>query len=77
MSPGTGKPVHFVRAASFNRPSPEAVDAGLGDRIAVSFRGIVTELVGVAIAKSSLPASEQNKAQDYGFLSCSDAVFNC
>ena len=46
----------------------EAADAGLGDGIGIPLRGDGAELVGVGIARASLPASEQNKPQDYSFL---------
>jgi DNA-binding CsgD family transcriptional regulator len=46
----------------------EAADAGLGDGIGISLRGAGPELVGVGIARSSLPAPERNKPQDYNLL---------
>jgi hypothetical protein len=46
----------------------EAADAGLGDGTGISLRGEGAELVGVGIARSSLPASERNKPQDHKFL---------
>jgi DNA-binding CsgD family transcriptional regulator len=46
----------------------QAADAGLGDGIGISLRGHGPELVGVGIARASLPASERNKPQDYAFL---------
>ena len=46
----------------------QAADAGLGDGIGISLRGDGSELVGVGIARSSLPASERNKPQDYTVL---------
>jgi DNA-binding CsgD family transcriptional regulator len=46
----------------------QAADAGLGDGIGISLRGEGPERVGVGIARSSLPASERNKPQDYTFL---------
>jgi DNA-binding CsgD family transcriptional regulator len=46
----------------------QAADAGIGDGIGISLRGEGPELVGVGIARSSLPASERNKPQDYTFL---------
>ena len=54
-------------SASF-RMMNEAADAGLGDGIGISLRGDGAELVGVGIARSSLPESERNKPQDYKFL---------
>ena len=46
----------------------EAADAGLGDGIGISLRGDGAELVGVGIARASLPEPERNKPQDYSFL---------
>jgi len=46
----------------------EAADAGLGDGIGISLRGDGPELVGVGIARASLPRSEQNKPHDYKIL---------
>ena len=54
------------RLSASLRMMNEAADAGLGDGIGISLRGDGAELVGVGIARSSLPASERN--QDYGFL---------
>jgi DNA-binding CsgD family transcriptional regulator len=50
------------------RMMDEAADAGLGDGIGISLRGEGPELVGVGIARSSLPGSERNKPQDYNLL---------
>jgi len=55
----------------------EAADAGLGDGIGISLRGDGAELVGVGIARSSLPASERNKPQDYGFLGGAYLLSTC
>ena len=46
----------------------QAADAGLGDGIGISLRGEGAELVGVGIARSSLPGTGRNKRQDYNFL---------
>jgi DNA-binding CsgD family transcriptional regulator len=55
----------------------EASDAGLGDGIGISLRGKGPELVGVGIARSSLPASEQNKPQDYNVLGGAYLLSTC
>jgi len=43
----------------------QAADAGVGNGIGISLRGDGSELVGVGIARSSLPGSRRNKPQDY------------
>jgi DNA-binding CsgD family transcriptional regulator len=69
--------------AKLDRLSPslrmmdEAADAGLGDGIGISLRGDGTELVGVGIARSSLPASERNKPQDYNLLGGAYLLSTC
>ena len=55
----------------------EAADAGLGDGIGISLRGEGPELVGIGIARSSLPASERNKPQDYNFLGGAYLLSTC
>ena len=63
------------RLSSSLRMMDEAADAGLGDGIGISLRGEGAELVGVGIARSSLPASERN--QDYSFLGSAHFVSTC
>jgi hypothetical protein len=46
----------------------QAADAWVGNGIGISLRGDGSELVGVGIARSSLPGSGRNKRQDYNFL---------
>jgi DNA-binding CsgD family transcriptional regulator len=55
----------------------QAADAGLGDGIGISLRGDGPELVGVGIARSSLPTSEQNKPQDYNLLGGAYLLSTC
>lgn len=55
----------------------EAADAGLGDGIGISLRGEGPELVGIGIARSSLPGSERNKPQDYNFLGGAYLLSTC
>lgn len=55
----------------------QAADAGLGDGIGISLRGEGPELVGVGIARSSLPASERTKPQDYNFLGGAYLLSTC
>jgi DNA-binding CsgD family transcriptional regulator len=54
------------RLSSSLRMMDQAADAGVGDGIGISLRGDGTELVGVGIARSSLPG--RRKRQDYNFL---------
>jgi DNA-binding CsgD family transcriptional regulator len=67
--------------AKLDRSSPslrlmkEAADAGLADGIGISLRGNGHELVGVGIARSSLPALEQSR--DYGFLNGAHVLSQC
>jgi DNA-binding CsgD family transcriptional regulator len=69
--------------AKLDRVSPslrmmdEAADAGLGDGIGISLRGEGSELVGVGIARSSLPTSERNKPQDYSLLGGAYLLSTC
>jgi hypothetical protein len=46
----------------------QGADAGVGDGIGISLRGDGSELVGVGIARSSLPGSGRRKRQDHNFL---------
>jgi len=55
----------------------KAADAGLGDGIGISLRGDGPELVGVGIARSSLPTSERNKPQDYNLLGGAYLLSTC
>jgi DNA-binding CsgD family transcriptional regulator len=55
----------------------QAADAGLGDGIGISLRGDGTELVGVGIARSSLPTSERNKPQNYNLLGGAYLLSTC
>jgi DNA-binding CsgD family transcriptional regulator len=55
----------------------QAADAGLGDGIGIPLRGEGPELVGVGIARSSLPASERSKPQDYNFLGGAYLLSTC
>ena len=59
------------------RMMDEAADAGLGDGIGISLRGEGAELVGVGIARSSLPAAEENKPKDYSFLGGAYLLSTC
>jgi DNA-binding CsgD family transcriptional regulator len=55
----------------------QAADAGLGDGIGISLRGDDSELVGVGIARSSLPGSGERKRQDYNFLGDAYLLSTC
>jgi DNA-binding CsgD family transcriptional regulator len=63
-------------SASF-RMMNEAADAGLADGIGISLRGEGSELVGIGIARSSLPVSERSKPQDYNFLGGAYLLSTC
>ena len=54
-----------------------ASDAGLGDGIGISLRGDGAELVGVGIARSSLPESRRRKPQDYNLLGGAYLLSTC
>jgi DNA-binding CsgD family transcriptional regulator len=55
----------------------QAADAGLGDGVGISLRGEGPELVGVGIARSSLPGSGRRKRQDYNFLGDAYLLSTC
>jgi len=65
------------RLSASLRMMNEAADAGLGDGIGISLRGDGPELVGVGIARSSLPESQRNKPQDYNFLGGAYLLSTC
>lgn len=65
------------RLSASLRMMNEAADAGLGDGIGISLRGDGAELVGVGIARSALPASEENKPPDYNFLGAAYLLSTC
>ena len=65
------------RLSASLRMMNEAADAGLGDGIGIPLRGDGAELAGVGIARSSLPAPERNKAQDYSFLAGAYLLSTC
>jgi DNA-binding CsgD family transcriptional regulator len=65
------------RVSSSREMMGQAADAGLGDGIGISLRGDGPELVGVGIARPSLPASEQSKPQDYNFLGGAYLLSTC
>jgi DNA-binding CsgD family transcriptional regulator len=65
------------RLSASLRMMNEAADAGLGDGIGISLRGAEAELVGIGIARSSLPGSEENKPQDYSFLGGAYLLSTC
>ena len=65
------------RLSASLRMMNEAADAGLGDGIGISLRGEGPELVGVGIARSSLPAPEQRKPQDYNLLGGAYLLSTC
>ena len=56
------------RLSQLHQMMDQAADAGVGDGIGISLRGDGSELVGVGIARSSLPGSGRKKRQDYNFL---------
>jgi DNA-binding CsgD family transcriptional regulator len=65
------------RLSASLRMMNEAADAGLGDGVGISLRGDGPELVGVGIARSSLPESQRNKPQDYNFLGGAYLLSTC
>jgi DNA-binding CsgD family transcriptional regulator len=65
------------RLSDSHRMMDQAADAGLGDGIGISLRGDGSELVGVGIARSSLPGSGRNKRQDYNFLGDAYPLSTC
>jgi DNA-binding CsgD family transcriptional regulator len=65
------------RLSASLRMMNEAADAGLGDGIGISLRGDRAELVGVGIARSSLPAPERRKPQDYSLLGGAYLLSTC
>jgi DNA-binding CsgD family transcriptional regulator len=69
--------VKLDRLSASLRMMNEAADAGLGDGIGISLRGDGPELVGVGIARSSLPESERNKPGDYNLLAGAYLLSTC
>ena len=65
------------RLSASLRMMNEAADAGLGDGIGISLRGDGAELVGVGIARSSLPGSERHKPHDYNLLGGAYLLSTC